>query len=256
MGLIPRSHGRTDVGRTRQHNEDSFLCDDVLGLYVVADGMGGHAAGEVASAEAIDQIHGMVKRGFATIADLRREPNEETRGQVRRLLEAAVQAATYMVFGIAEQDPARRGMGTTISTLLVTDRFAYVASVGDSRAYLVRDGLPLQITEDHTLVNMQLKAGAITKEQAKTLPYSNLITRAVGVKDYVEVDTFEVECRAGDRFMLCSDGLHGYIDDPAEIAGLLNGQTLDAGAIKFIDLANGRGGKDNITVVIVETVEG
>ena len=220
MPFSTRSSGLTDVGCVRKKNEDSYIVDDRVlasgvGLYVVADGMGGHAAGEVASQEAVETV-----------------------------------------FGIAEQDPARRGMGTTISTLLVTDRFAYVASVGDSRAYLVRDGIPVQITEDHTLVNMQLKAGAITKEQAKTLPYSNLITRAVGVKDYVEVDTFEVECRAGDRFMLCSDGLHGYIDDPAEIAGLLNGQTLDAGAIRFIDLANGRGGKDNITVVIVETVDG
>jgi serine/threonine protein phosphatase PrpC len=256
MGLIPRSHGRTDVGRTRNHNEDSFLCDDVLGLYVVADGMGGHAAGEVASAEAIDQIHGMVKRGFAAVTALRKDPSDDTRGQARRLIEAAVQAATYMVFGIAEQDPAHRGMGTTITALLVTDRFAYVASVGDSRVYLVRDDVTVQLTEDHTLVNMQLKAGAITKEQAKTLPYSNLITRAVGVKDYVEVDTFEVECRHGDRFMLCSDGLHGYVDDPTEIAQTLSKVGLDEGAKRFIDLANNRGGKDNITVVMVETVDG
>lgn len=247
-----RSVGLTDVGRVRKKNEDSFLVDDNLGLYVVADGMGGHAGGEVASAEAIDQIHSMVKRGQPAIDALRAAPSEDTLAAVRRAVEAAIQAATYMVFGIAEQDPARKGMGTTISCLLFVGPMAVVGQVGDSRVYLVRQGVPVQITEDHTLVNLQLKAGAITAEQAKTAPYQNLITRAVGVKDYVEVDTFPVECRHRDRFMLCSDGVHGYLEDDREIGNMMNHENLEVCGRALIDNALMRGGKDNCTVVLAE----
>src|SRR6185437_3396787 len=187
--------------------------------------MGGHAGGEVASAEAIDQIFAMVKRRMDAIDALKRENNTENRNAVRRTLEAAIQAATYMVFGIAEQDPARKGMGTTISSLLFVGPIAVIGQVGDSRVYLIRNGTPVQITEDHTLVNLQIKAGALTREQAKTVPYQNLITRAVGVKDYVEVDTFDLESKLGDRFILCSDGVHGYLEDEADLLPLTKAPT-------------------------------
>ena len=245
-----RSVGLTDVGRVRKKNEDSYLIDDELGLYVVADGMGGHAGGEIASAEAIDQIHAMIRGARPAIEALRASPSDENQRLVRRAVEAAIQAATYMVFGLAEQDPARKGMGTTISCMLYVGPLAVVGQVGDSRVYLMRQGAPVQITEDHTLVNLQLKAGAITAEQAKVAPYQNLITRAVGVKDYVEVDTFPVECRPHDRFILCSDGVHGYIDNDAEIANMLNSENLEQCGRALIDNALMRGGKDNCTVVI------
>jgi serine/threonine protein phosphatase PrpC len=251
VALLAKSSGLSDVGRVRKHNEDSFLIDDGLGLYVVADGMGGHAGGEVASAEAIDQIYSMIKRGADAIEALRKEASPENRGAVRRLMEAAIQAATYMVFGIAEQDPARKGMGTTISTLLFVGPTAVVGQVGDSRVYLVRTGVPVQITEDHTLVNLQIKAGALTREQAKTVPYQNLITRAVGVKDYVEVDTFDLECQHGDRFVLCSDGVHGYLEDEDELGKLTKG-TREEACSQLVKHALNRGGKDNATVLVVD----
>jgi serine/threonine protein phosphatase PrpC len=253
--MHPVSFGQTDVGKKRPHNEDSYFISDEIGLYVVADGMGGHAAGEVASAEAVDQIHGMVKRGFEAVDKLRATPSREARAAVRRLIESALQAATYMVFGMAEVDPERKGLGTTISSMLVVDDRAFLAQVGDSRVYLMRGGTCLQITEDHTWVNWQVKIGAMTKEQAERSPRANAITRAVGIRDYVEVDTFEVELRAGDTFLLCSDGLHGYFKTEAEITALLRDDGLPPAAQRFIDLANYRGGKDNITIALVQIAD-
>lgn len=251
--MLPRSVGMTDVGRARQTNEDAYLRDDELGLYVVADGMGKDSAGAVASIEAIEQVHGMVKRGMEHIEALRKSSTVSTRAHVRRLLESAVQAATYMIFGMAELEPDNKGMGTTISSLLVVNNTAFIAQVGDSRVYVVRNHVAIQITEDHTLVSMQLRAGTITKEQAQKSPYSHLVTRAVGLKDYVEVDTFEVECRRGDRFVLCSDGLHGYLDDEAtDLSEMPAELPLESAAQHLVSLANARGGKDNITVLLVE----
>lgn len=247
-----RSYGQTDVGRVRQHNEDSFLADDELGLYVVADGMGGHAAGEVASAEAIDQIHGMVKNRYDAVRHYLHDPTAESASAVSRMMESAVQAATYMVFGLAEQDPERKGMGTTISTLLIAGRRAFVAQVGDSRVYHGRGGEVVPLTEDHTLVNLQVKMGLLTPEQAKTAKHGNVITRAVGIHDYVEVDTVDVEIYALDRFLLCSDGLTGYVEDPAEICQYLSTPKLEDGVQGLIDTANARGGKDNISVIVIE----
>ena len=250
------SFAQTDVGKKRPHNEDSFLANDDIGVYVVADGMGGHAAGEVASAEAVDQILGMIKRGFPAVEAMRLDPSDKNRTAAKRLIESAVQAATYMVFGLAEQDPEHKGMGTTISSMLYCGNRAFIAQVGDSRVYLVRGGQSMQITEDHTWVNWQVKIGAMTKEQAAVSPRANAITRAVGIKDYVEVDTFEVECQPGDVFLLCSDGMHGYIKEVSEIQLLLRADGLKPAAQRFIDLANHRGGKDNITVVLVQIEEG
>lgn len=243
----------TDVGMKRPHNEDAYFHDDELQLYVVADGMGGHAAGEVASWEAVQAVHGMIRQGADRIEAYRRTQNEDTVSGLRRLVESGIQAATYMVFGIAEQDPQHKGMGTTITAALVVDQIVIIGSVGDSRAYLVREGRAWQVTEDHTLVQLQLKAGLVTAEQAKTSPKGNVITRAVGPRDYVQVDTFVVPPQVGDRYMLCSDGLHGYLEI-AEIGPLLQGVGLDVGCQRLIRLANDRGGKDNITCVVFEIV--
>ncbi|HEY8431678.1 MAG TPA: Stp1/IreP family PP2C-type Ser/Thr phosphatase [Sandaracinaceae bacterium] len=242
--------GLTDIGRRRTSNEDAFLLDDELGLYVVADGMGGHAAGEVASREAVDTVMGMVRRGRAAIERFDREGSEESRRAVQRLLESAVQAATYMVFAIAENDPDQKGMGTTVSALLITQTHAVIAQVGDSRIYLMRDGGVYQLTEDHTLVAWQVKQGIISEAEAALSPHKNVITRAVGSRDYVQVDTQVLEIGPGDRFLLCSDGLHGYLDE-REIPPILE-LGAHAAVARLIDLANARGGRDNITAVVVE----
>jgi protein phosphatase len=158
-----------------------------------------------------------------------------------------------MIFGLAEMSPERHGMGTTISALLLAGNFGATAQVGDSRVYCVRDGAAIQLTEDHTLVNWQVREGIITPEQALTSPHRNVITRAVGNKDFVQVDTQIFQVRAGDQFLLCSDGLHGYLDDE-EIPYILGFGIEEAGR-KFIELANNRGGKDNITAVLVEAYQ-
>jgi protein phosphatase len=246
--------GGSDVGRKRQHNEDAFRVDDSLGLYVVADGVGGHAKGEVASAEAVDQIFAFVRQGRTTIDGYAAKPDDPGRKQVNRLLESAVQSACYMVFGMAEMDPSQKGMSTTISSLLITAGHAVTAQVGDSRVYRVREGVAHQLTEDHTLVNYKLKQGLITEAEARTMKGKNVITRAVGHKDYVEVDVRETDARAGDVFLLCSDGLHGYLKD-GEVEHVLAEGPREQAAERFIKLANDRGGKDNITVVLVH-VEG
>ena len=237
----------------RDHNEDAYFNNDELGLFVVADGMGGHAAGEVASWEAVEAVHGMVRRGQHAITDYLNSPSEETVASLRRLLESAIQAATYMVFGIAEQDPNNKGMGTTITSMLVVHNIAVIGSVGDSRAYLVRGDRTWQVTEDHTLVQLQMKAGLITAEQAKNSPRGNVITRAVGPRDYVQVDTFVVPVQPGDKYLLCSDGLHGYLDT-TEIAPQISNIEMESSCQRFIDMANERGGKDNITCVVVQIV--
>ncbi len=243
------SYGGTDLGRRRQVNEDAYLCDDVAGLWVVADGMGGHAAGEVASQEAIDTIHGMVLRGKRAL-DLEGDYADDKARAASRLLEGAVQAATYMVFAMAELDTGKAGMGTTISAMMAFGEAAVLAQVGDSRIYRIRRGSLTQLTEDHTLIAWQLKQGLITEQEAKHSKHKNVITRAVGNRDYVQVDTITVELELGDQYLLCSDGLHGYlreheIPEVAESGGQIAVQ-------RFIDLANSRGGRDNITAVLVE----
>jgi protein phosphatase len=227
-----------------------MLFDDELGLYIVADGVGGNAKGEVASAESVELVHSWVKRWRKTLDVHVKEPTAENSDMVRRLLENAVQSACYMVFGMGQLDPRQRGMSSTLSSLLICGTMAYIAQVGDSRVYLTRDGKTAQLTEDHTLVNFRLKLGLITAEEAANAPGKNVITRAVGHQDYVEVDTIDLESRPGDRFMLCSDGLHGYLGD-GELDELMIGER-EAVADRFIELANDRGGRDNITVVVCD----
>jgi serine/threonine protein phosphatase PrpC len=251
--------GVTDIGRRRQTNEDAYLVDDELGLYVVADGMGGHNAGEVASGEAVDALHDMVRRERDLLRELDELPanlDPDATGSTRvlqrtvRLLESAVQSATYMVFGLSETNPERKGMGTTVSVLLVRGAHAITAQVGDSRVYLMRGGRAEQVTEDHTLVAWQVKKGLITADEARHSPQKNVITRAVGSREYVQVDTRTLPVLLGDRFLLCSDGLHGYLED-SEIAGFATGDVEDA-ASRAVEVANRRGGRDNITAIVVD----
>jgi len=245
-----RSYGKSDIGRHRKLNEDAFFRDDQLRLFIVADGMGGHAAGEIASGEAVDTVYGMVKRGFAGLGDLY-QPLDENRGRAAcRLLEGAIQAATYMVFGMAQFEKDKTGMGTTITCAMVLGDSFVTGQVGDSRIYRMRQNTSVQLTEDHTLIAWQLKQGLISENEAKSSPHKNVITRAVGNREYVEVDTNIYPMASGDKYMLCSDGLHGYLqlDEISAVGGIGGEQAVD----QFIALANNRGGKDNITCLLVE----
>lgn len=246
--------GLTDVGQRRKLNEDAFVTDDELGLYVVADGMGGHAAGEIASQEAVDTVHGMVSRGHAALDRIAEgDISEDSLRAGIRLVESAVQAATYMVFGLAQHDPEQQGMGTTVSVLAMCGGYGITAQVGDSRIYLVRGNQADPLTEDHTLVAWQLKQGIITESEAARSPHRNVITRAVGSREYVQVDTGFFEVRPSDAFLLCSDGLHGYLEDE-EIPEVIDMGPRSA-AERFIHIANSRGGRDNITAVVVAVQE-
>jgi serine/threonine protein phosphatase PrpC len=245
------SCAKTDVGRRRRVNQDAFFVDDELGLYIVADGMGGHAAGEVAAWEAVEAVNDMIVSGKEAVDNFEHAPqSEEFAKDICRLLEGAVQSATYMVFGMAEQSPDYHGMGTTISALLLVGEYGILAQVGDTRIYCIRGRKETQLTEDHTLINWQIQEGILTPEEAKYAPHKNVITRAVGNKDYVQVDTQIIKVEKGDRFLICSDGLHGYLRK-GEIPKILK-KGPEAACQEFIQLANDRGGKDNITSLVVE----
>lgn len=246
---------RSDVGRKRAHNEDAYLCDDELGFYVVADGVGGHSRGEVASAEAVEQLHMWVKRSRVELDELlrrSRDGDRDARWDIRRHLEDGIQSACYMIFSMSELDPDKRGMSTTLSTVLVRDGNCYAAHVGDSRIYRVRGGEVLQVTEDHTLINYKLKHGIITAEEAAQGRGKNVITRAVGHKDYVQIDTADFDVVPGDRLLLCTDGLHNYIESDDDVLELIGEGSLEAGVAAAIAFANARGGKDNVTALAIE----
>ena len=245
----------TDVGRKRAINEDAFFRDDSVGFYVVADGVGGHNKGEIASRETVEQLKMWVFGAKAHLDGLvaRCEQGDtEAVWEIRRLLESGMQSACYMVFGMAELDPEKKGMSTTLSACLVCANLAFAVHVGDSRVYRVRRNSVLQLTEDHTLINYKVKHGMMTKQEAEKAAGKNVITRAVGHKDYVQVDTADIDITVGDRLLLCSDGLHGYFNADKEVADLCGDGDLEECAEAAIALANQRGGKDNITALVVE----
>ncbi len=245
----------TDVGRQREHNEDNFLVDKKLGLFVVCDGMGGHAAGEVASALAVRTLHEEIKREAELLSDYASGGSGGARVSKRdilNMLEFAVNRASSRVHAEAVKDAQKRGMGTTLVSLLVIGTTAFIIYVGDSRIYLLRDGVLEQLTEDHTVRNELIKKRKMTREQVEQIAQKNAITRAVGVYEHAEPDTLVVDLVQGDRFLLCSDGLCGYFEEDLESLGRhLSNPNADAAARSLIDAANEQGGKDNITSVIV-----
>jgi PPM family protein phosphatase len=250
-----KSWARTDIGRKRKHNEDSYLVDDQLGLYIVADGMGGHAAGEVASAQAVKSIRESLSEGKPVLDAFKTTPTVEAREAVAQLMEKAVQKACADIFAIASGDTGKRGMGTTVVAMLCTGRKAVVGHVGDSRVYLFRNGRAHQLTEDHTIIQEQLKRGLITRDQIATAENKNVITRAVGIQPSVAVDTLVTDLIPGDLYLLCSDGLHGYLADD-ELPALFSQEPKAKLAESLVDVALQRGGKDNVTAVAISVEQG
>lgn len=245
----------TDVGRQREHNEDNFLVDKKLALFVVCDGMGGHAAGEVASAIAVRTMHEEIKKEYELIEDYmakRSGAAKVSKRDILNMLEFAVNRASFKVHAEAEKDPGKRGMGTTLVAVLIVGNQAFIIYVGDSRIYLLRDGVLEQVTEDHTVYNELIKRKKLSRERIEQLAPKNAITRAVGVYEHAEPDTLVLDLVAGDRFLLCSDGLSGYFEeDPEGLGRYLLDPDADSAVKKLIDAANEQGGKDNITALIV-----
>lgn len=245
MTLRVHAHGATDVGQVRQGNEDNFLVGD--SVYAVADGMGGHLAGEVASELALEPVSDLDGRVFADA--------EEALMSLRQ----AVVSANARVARKAADDPQLRGMGTTLTASLVEGRRLHIAHVGDSRAYLLRRGTLEQVTNDHTLVQHLINEGQITKEEAATHPQRSIITRAIGVSLQVDVDAFTIDLEQGDTLLLCSDGLTGVVSDARLAETLKRFPDLGEATETLISMANEGGGPDNITVVLLrydETPEG
>jgi PPM family protein phosphatase len=253
-----RFYAATDVGKVRDHNEDNFLVDKKLALFVVADGMGGHAAGEIASAIAVRTVHDEIRRDKEMLDDYAAGATgstKVTRKDVIALIEHAVQRACSKIHEEALGDANKRGMGTTLSALLVAGDQGFIAHVGDSRIYLARGDHVQQVTEDHTVFNELIKRGKLTREQIEKVQQKNAITRAVGVYERVEVDTLVLDLLGGDILVLASDGLHGYLESPEELRAPLQLEGSE-GVKALIDLANGRGGKDNITTVVIRVGDG
>ncbi len=235
----------TDVGRIRQGNEDNFFAeaDERRGVFVVADGMGGHAAGEVASEMAVS----IVSRHLLPLQSVR-DPG------AAELINKSLQDANRAIFErmLAEND--KQGMGTTASVMVLSDHGYLIGQIGDSRVYLYRDGTLTQITKDHSYVQEQVDAGLLTPEQARYHPYSNVITRCVGASDEVEADIYSGDVRVGDVFLLCSDGLTGMVDD-RRLAQLLMARSGPGRIVdSLIAEANGRGGLDNITAIVIQVL--
>jgi serine/threonine protein phosphatase PrpC len=237
---------RTDVGMIRSGNEDNFTVDvnETRGLFIVADGMGGHAAGEVASEMAVQ----IVQRELVPVQSLDGDDPVQTVARALRKANRAIHDRT-----LTEVD--KQGMGTTASVLLVAGPRYVIGQIGDSRVYLLRDGSFSQVTKDHSYVQEQVDAGFLTPEQARYHPYSNVITRCVGASPDVEPDIYRGEVRPGDLFLVASDGLTGMVDD-RRLAQLLASRAEPERKVQsLISEANGRGGLDNITAIIVQVLE-
>jgi PPM family protein phosphatase len=228
----------TDTGRKRRRNEDAYVCEPPL--FAIADGMGGAQAGEVAS-----------RLAAAALKESRADAGGEHR------IQDLIQEANRRVYARSSTDPNTSGMGTTITVALVENGNVAFGHVGDSRAYLIRDGSMEQVTEDHSLVNELMKSGKLSREEAETHPQRSVITRALGTDPDVDVDTFTIEAKVGDVFLLCSDGLTDMVGE-REIQELVEGNRddIDAALKALVKAANRSGGEDNITVVAFEIAEG
>ncbi len=233
------SFGKTNVGMKRSHNEDAFYRNDTIGLYLVADGMGVHKAGEIASNMAVDSIKNYV---------LNHAGNPEL------ALVDAIYVSNSLIFKSASANTQYNGMGTTIVSMFIYNGTASLCHVGDSRAYMLSEGKLVKLTEDHTYVNEQFKTGLITQQQMETHAMRNVLTRSLGFSEQVRVESQKLNVHAGDRYLLCSDGLSHMVPDDV-IAEL--GSIPDAvhAVSTLIDVANTNGGDDNITVVIIDIME-
>ena len=243
----------SDVGRVRKNNEDSFLADPVLGIFIVADGMGGHASGEVASRLAVESLQ-------ESIARARKEKESDLPADRTAILSSpanlmvnAIRLANQRIYRTSQENKEYKGMGTTLVGVYFSAVPPIVAHVGDSRLYHLRGQTIQQITEDHSWVWEQYKQGLIAKEAISTSPQKNIVTRALGIEPTVDVEIQDLEVQQGDFLLLCSDGLSDLVRDEEMLATVSrNSRNLDIHCNDLVHLANSRGGKDNITVLLIQ----
>jgi serine/threonine protein phosphatase PrpC len=245
----------TDVGVVRDHNEDSAFMEPSKGFFIVADGMGGHAAGEVASAMAVETVRTTLDASRAEIEAFKRAPTDAGRRNIVQLLQSAVLSAHQAVYQRGQNEQDKAGMGTTLDVVLVAGPEAFVAHVGDSRTYLIRDGRSSQITTDHTVAEVLVIEGKLTIEEAQVSPLRTILVNAIGVSADVGVEMAHVTLKRGDRLLLCSDGLHDYFPMEEEIAQKMSGDAPGDALQDMVELAKERGGHDNITGVAILVAE-
>lgn len=246
---------RTDLGRVRKNNEDCYLIESSLQLFVLSDGMGGEAHGEVASNLSVQTVlnhcrAGENSRTTPIFGESRADVSERT-----NRLASAIHLANRKVFDTAASNQEQRGMGATVVAAWIDAQRLSLAHVGDSRAYLLREGSMDQLTADHSLVAEKVRVGILTPQEADASELQSVLTRAVGTNGSVEVDTDEQALLIGDIFLLCSDGLTRMVTDPEIASTLLTSTTAQEAADRLIDLANENGGVDNVTVVVLRIVE-
>ena len=247
---------QTDVGRVRNNNEDALFVDADLGLYIVCDGMGGHAFGEVASSTACEVLAQEVHWGESQRREFTSSGHPEALEVLRKLVRNAVQNAGKAIYKKSLKDPSMGGMGTTVSMIWLVGRGrAIIAHVGDSRVYLMRKGALHQITQDHSFVNDLVRRGAITPTQAQNHPNGNVLSRALGIDPATVADTLVVEVEDGDTWMLCSDGVYNYFPDNNEILRVLSADDVEAATDTLVARALDRGGRDNATAIVLRIVD-
>lgn len=252
MKIMP--FGLSDVGRKRTHNEDAFLVNEDINLYIVADGMGGHSGGELASRLSTQTIEEVIRSitsdPEATVIDGVNTEEAEPGDQLRYALETA----SKKIFDRAKFDTSLRGMGTTTVAALFKNGKVHIANVGDSRVYMVRNNKISQVTTDHSLVNEQVKAGLISQTDAKSHKLKNIITRSLGYTEEVEIDVHSIDVGIGDKFLLCTDGLSNMLDD-SSIEKIISDLPLKESCYKLVEKANEVGGEDNVTVLLLVVVD-
>ncbi|GAB4297413.1 MAG: Stp1/IreP family PP2C-type Ser/Thr phosphatase [Myxococcota bacterium] len=243
--------GATNVGMKRAHNEDAYFLMAEENLYLVADGMGGHSSGEIASQLAIETIANFFRATSNDDEVTWPFKMEANRGYDENRLLTSIKLANLRIFESAQRDPRYKGMGTTVVSTLFSRDGLIISHVGDSRAYLLRNSALELLTTDHSLLNDYIKAKNPTEEEIKNFPHKNVIVRALGMKEVVEVDIIKKDFNPGDIFLLCSDGLSGMVPDDKLKEIIDKNSNLDRAVEELIDAANRNGGTDNITVVLV-----
>ena len=246
--------GDTHVGMKRTHNEDTFMLADEDNLYVVADGMGGHASGEVASKMAVETLREFFRATSADPEATWPYKMDKARGYEENRLITGIKLANLRIHEAAQRNPQMHSMGTTVAGILVVEDGVLIGHVGDSRVYRIRDGKMEQLTSDHSLLNDYIKMKRLSDDEIENFPLKNVIVRALGMKATVKVDTLLDRPEIGDIYVLCSDGLCGPVTDP-EIQRIVTTQPdLQTAANRLIESANESGGPDNITVVLAKVM--
>ena len=248
--MFSKGIGLTDVGKERKNNEDTFCIDDELGLYIVCDGMGGHACGEVASKLALDTARSWIDQNREILNEVR--DGECSPERAVEIVREAVNRACATVYKRAISDGSFAGMGTTMTILVIIDTMGIMAHVGDTRLYLLQDGSAYQLSTDHTVAAEFVRTNVMSEQDAQNSPFGNSLTRTVGLQETVLIDSLVFDISAGSRFLMCSDGFSRYLSSSSQLAELIGGLSGDISQ-QLIDFANNSGGRDNISVIWIET---